>query len=149
MLFCLLLVHYFLLLSSILLYGYTTNCLSTHWLIDIYVSQGSPGYTYTLLHICCKRLALITVGAGKSEICRVCCKTGYCSKNSCCWDFTGGPVVKNPCSNAGEMGLIPGRGTKIPHTTWCGRKKKRTDIAVLVQRKAKFSSTLGDLKLFP
>ena len=25
-------------------------------------------------------------------------------------------VVKNPPSNAGEAGSIPGRGTKIPHT---------------------------------
>ena len=24
-------------------------------------------------------------------------------------------MVKNPLSNAGDMGLIPGRGTKIPH----------------------------------
>ena len=106
------------------------------------------GYTYTLSHICFKRLALITIGSGKSEICRVCCKTGYCNKNWCCWDFSGGPVVKNLCSNAGDMGLIPGRGIKIPLITWCGRKK-RTDIAALVQRKAKFSSTVGDLKLFP
>ena len=30
-------------------------------------------------------------------------------------DFLGGPVVKNPPSNAGDTGLIPGRGTKIPH----------------------------------
>ena len=30
-------------------------------------------------------------------------------------DFPGGPVVKNPCSNAGDKGLIPGQGTKIPH----------------------------------
>ena len=30
-------------------------------------------------------------------------------------DFTGGPVVKNPPSSAGDMGSIPGRGTKIPH----------------------------------
>ena len=30
-------------------------------------------------------------------------------------DFPGGPVVKNPSSNAGDMGSIPGRGTKIPH----------------------------------
>ena len=29
-------------------------------------------------------------------------------------DFPGGPVVKNPPSNAGDMGLIPGQGTKIP-----------------------------------
>ena len=29
-------------------------------------------------------------------------------------DFPGGPVVKNPPSNATDMGLIPGWGTKIP-----------------------------------
>ena len=29
--------------------------------------------------------------------------------------FPGGPVVKNPPSNAGDVGSIPGRGTKIPH----------------------------------
>ena len=31
-------------------------------------------------------------------------------------DFPGGPVVKNPPSNAGDAGLIPGQGTKTPHT---------------------------------
>ena len=30
-------------------------------------------------------------------------------------DIPGGPVVKNPPSNVGDMGAIPGRGTKIPH----------------------------------
>ena len=30
-------------------------------------------------------------------------------------DFPGGLVVKNPPSNAGDAGLIPGWGTKIPH----------------------------------
>ena len=30
-------------------------------------------------------------------------------------DFHSGPVVKNPPSHAGDAGLIPGRGTKIPH----------------------------------
>ena len=29
-------------------------------------------------------------------------------------DYTGGPVLKNPLCNAGDMGSIPGRGTKIP-----------------------------------
>ena len=29
-------------------------------------------------------------------------------------DFPGGPVVKNPPSNAGDMGSIPGWGAKIP-----------------------------------
>ena len=27
----------------------------------------------------------------------------------------GGPVVKNPPSNAGDSGWIPRRGTKMPH----------------------------------
>ena len=30
-------------------------------------------------------------------------------------DFPGGPVVKNPSSNAGDMGWIPGWGTKLPY----------------------------------
>ena len=32
-------------------------------------------------------------------------------------DFPGGPVVKNPPSNAGDTSSIPGQGTKIPHAT--------------------------------
>ena len=32
-------------------------------------------------------------------------------------DFLGGPVVKNPRCNAGDVGSIPGQGTKIPHAT--------------------------------
>ena len=31
------------------------------------------------------------------------------------WDFPGGPVVRNPPSNAEDVGSIPGQGTKIPH----------------------------------
>ena len=30
------------------------------------------------------------------------------------WDFPGGPVVKNPSYKAGDVGLIPGHGIKIP-----------------------------------
>ena len=30
------------------------------------------------------------------------------------WDFPGGPVVKNPPSNAGDSGLNPDQRTKIP-----------------------------------
>ena len=29
-------------------------------------------------------------------------------------DFPGGPVVKNPPSNAGDTGSLLGQGTKIP-----------------------------------
>ena len=32
-------------------------------------------------------------------------------------DFCGGPVVKNLPSNARDIGLIPGHGTKIPHVS--------------------------------
>ena len=37
------------------------------------------------------------------------------SKKNKAGDFPGGPVVKNLSSNAGDVGLIPGWGTKIPH----------------------------------
>ena len=30
-------------------------------------------------------------------------------------NFPGGPVVKNLPCNAGDLGLNPGQGTKIPH----------------------------------
>ena len=30
-------------------------------------------------------------------------------------------------STAGNAGLIPGRGFKIPHVVWCGQKKKKED----------------------
>ena len=33
------------------------------------------------------------------------------------WNFPGGPVVRNPPSNAGDAGLILGWGTKIPHAS--------------------------------
>ena len=31
------------------------------------------------------------------------------------WDFCAGPGVKNLPSKAGDVGSIPGRGTKIKH----------------------------------
>ena len=37
-----------------------------------------------------------------------------------CWDFPGGPGVKNPPANTGDMGSmgsIPGLGRKIPLVT--------------------------------
>ena len=37
----------------------------------------------------------------------------------------GGPEVKNPPSNAGDTGLIPGQGTGIPHASKWGQKKKK------------------------
>ena len=32
----------------------------------------------------------------------------------CPRDFPGGPVVKNPPSNAGDVPSVPGQGAKIP-----------------------------------
>ena len=40
------------------------------------------------------------------------------------WDFSGGPAVENMPSNTGDMGLIPGQGTKIPHAS--GQLRLRT-----------------------
>ena len=34
------------------------------------------------------------------------------------WGFPGGPLVKTSSSKAGDMGLIPGEGVKIPHASW-------------------------------
>ena len=34
-----------------------------------------------------------------------------------CWGFPGGLMVKNLSCSSRVIGLIPGRGTKIPHTT--------------------------------
>ena len=32
-----------------------------------------------------------------------------------CGHLPGDPMVKNPPSNSGDTGSIPGQGTKIPH----------------------------------
>jgi len=41
--------------------------------------------------------------------------SGILSKRGIDWDFPGSPVAKNPPSNAGDRGSIPGKGSKIPH----------------------------------
>ena len=38
-------------------------------------------------------------------------------KNQSMGDFPGGPVIKNLPSNSGNVGSIPGQGSKIPHAT--------------------------------
>ena len=42
---------------------------------------------------------------------------GWKSKIKVLGDFPGGPVVKSPPSNAGDAGVIPGWGTRIPHAS--------------------------------
>ena len=39
-----------------------------------------------------------------------------------CWDFPGGPVTKTFSSDVRDVGSIPGRGAKIPHTSWSKNK---------------------------
>ena len=46
-------------------------------------------------------------------------------KNESTGDFSGGPVVKTPCFHSRGMGLIPGQGTKIPHTVQHGQTLKK------------------------
>ena len=48
-------------------------------------------------------------------------------KNPNCRDCPGGPGVKNPPSNAGDMGSIPGRGTKTPLAERYRQRKKRKE----------------------
>ena len=38
-------------------------------------------------------------------------------------DFPGGPGVKSPPFNVGDISLIPGWGTKIPHASELATKK--------------------------
>ena len=52
-------------------------------------------------------------------------------RNISCRDFPGGPVVKNLPYNAGDMGLIPGQGTKIPHAA--GQLSPRATTTELVR----------------
>ena len=69
----------------------------------------------------CGQVGNIGMGEGKVQTVR--CKMGsemYTTGNRdniflITRDFPGGPVVKNPPSNAGDVGSIPGQGTKMPH----------------------------------
>ena len=36
----------------------------------------------------------------------------FYSDHTVTWDFPGGEVVKNPPPNAGDLGSIPGQGTR-------------------------------------
>ena len=52
----------------------------------------------------------------KSQISLSCVYYRICSKEDEKRDLPGGPVVKNPPANAGDMGLIPGLGRF--HMAW-------------------------------
>ena len=44
-------------------------------------------------------------------------------------DFPGGPVVKNPPSNAGDVGSFPGHGIKIPHALEQPSPRTTTEVS--------------------
>ena len=44
-------------------------------------------------------------------------------------NFYGGPVVRNPPCDAGDIGSIPGPGTKIPHAVVHGVAKRQTKLS--------------------
>ena len=50
---------------------------------------------------------------------------GLKSQNYTLWDFTSGPVVKNPPANAGNMGSIsgPGRSQMIKSRAWAPQQR--------------------------
>ena len=53
-------------------------------------------------------------------------------------DFPGSPVVKAPHVQCREcVGLIPGRGTKIPHVLQCNQKIKIKKERVLILHEVK------------
>ena len=67
------------------------------------VSMGNPAYNRYLV-----RDSIISSTFGTSN-----CKTESVNSQKC--GFPGGPVVTCPLCNTGDLGLIPGWGTKIPH----------------------------------
>ena len=59
-------------------------------------------------------------------------------------EFPGGPVVRALCvSTAGGMGSTSGWGTKIPHASWCSKKKKiKLDIEINIELHLKAVATV-------
>ena len=55
--------------------------------------------------------------------------------------FPGGPVVKNPPCNAGDVGSIPGQGTKIPHAE---KQPSLSNATTEPSRSRAHGSQLGD-----
>ena len=62
------------------------------------------------------------------------------------WDFLGGPEVETSSSNAGNVGSIPGLGTKISHALGPKKKKKKTKKTQNIKWKQYFNKFNKDLK---
>ena len=59
-------------------------------------------------------------------------------------DFPGRPVVKNPPYDAEDAGLIPGKGTKIPHAT--GQLSPRATTTELARQLESLRATARERK---
>ena len=79
-----------------------------------------------------KHSASLTKSWRRAQAQRQLSKTGRWESSSCSRkslskhqlrDFPGSPVVKTPCFHSRGHGLIPGRGSRIPHAA--AKKKKR------------------------
>ena len=58
-------------------------------------------------------------------------------KSRCLGDFTGGPVVKTPCSHCRGCGFDPWSGTKILHAVWRSQNEKKNCKSSILQLKSK------------
>ena len=58
----------------------------------------------------------IVLGVSHPPVPRV-CNDGKAYRRNISRDLPGGPVVKNPPSNAEDMSSVPGQGTRISHAT--------------------------------
>ena len=94
--------------------GHTALWRQTELGQNLELGDHGPSYLISLRFsfLICK-LGLITQG---------CCEAKYnpqrmvdAQKKMVVRNFPGGPVVENPPCNAGDVGSIPGWGTRIPH----------------------------------
>ena len=50
--------------------------------------------------------------------------------------------------NAGDTGLIPGQGIKVPHAVWCGQKKKKLEKIQDNRRDTEVAGDWSNIKEF-
>ena len=78
-------------------------------------TTAPPGKPYSSFY-CWLPVECLTHSRHSTNVCQIVVKF----KNGAERDFPSGPMVKNTSSNAGDLGSIPGWGTKIPHAGGVG-----------------------------
>ena len=77
----------------------------------------------TILSVATRQGLLPSTAGSRQRPVGIVCNLGVSRSRGCFYpewppgDFPGHPVVKNLSCKAGDTGLIPGQGTKIPHAT--------------------------------